>query len=118
MRILHVEDDPDTRTLVSLVLQAEGWEVVSVADSSAGLVHAVSSDFDLFLLDNWMEGDSGNALCTKLHSIFPGTPILFLSGAVYPTDIKGALASGAVGYLEKPSTPEALVSEIKRLANK
>ena len=118
MRILHVEDDQDTRTLVAFVLQAEGWEVVSVEDGSAGIKHAAAGGFDLYLIDNWIEGDNQNALCVGLRSLDPHTPILFYSGAVFPKDVESAFASGAQGYLQKPCTPEALVAEILKLTRR
>jgi len=58
MRILHVEDDQDTRTLVAFVLESEGWEVVSVEKASPALELAAAGGFDLYLLDNWIEGDT------------------------------------------------------------
>ena len=118
MRILHVEDDADTRTLVAFVLQGEGWEVVSVDNSKAGLDQANAGEFDLYLIDNWIGGDDGNELCLGLRTIDPHIPILFYSGAVYPLDVETAAASGAQGYLEKPTTPEALIQEISKLTGK
>jgi CheY-like chemotaxis protein len=115
MRILHVEDDEDTRTLVAFILEAEGWEVVSVENTAAATEFAAAGDFDLYLLDNWIEGDTENALCRALRSLDPHTPILFYSGAVYPLNVETALACGAQGYLEKPCTPEALVEEILKV---
>lgn len=115
MRILHVEDDQDTRTLVAFILQGEGWEVVSVEEPSAALKLARAGDFDLYLIDNWIEGENQNALCRSLRSLDPHTPILIYSGAVFPADVHAGLASGAQGYLEKPCTPEALVAEILKL---
>ena len=118
MRILHVEDDEDTRTLVAFIVQAEGWEVVSEENPTAALKVAAASKFDLYLLDNWIEGDTDNALCRSLRSLDPDTPILFYSGAVFPAEMETALACGAQGYLEKPCTPEALVAEILRLTSR
>ena len=117
MRILHVEDDEDTRDLVALILQGEGWEVVSLEDPEAAIDLAAAGGFDLYLLDNRIEGDRENALCLGLRSLDPHTPILFYSGAVFPSEIESALASGAQGYLAKPSTPEALIEEVLRLTH-
>ncbi len=118
MRILHVEDDQDTRTLVAFLLQSEGWEVVSVDNASSAIDLAAAGAFDLYLLDNWLEGDAENALCVRLRSLHPRTPVLFYSGAVFPADIESALASGAQGYLQKPCAPEQLVEEILRLTRR
>jgi DNA-binding response OmpR family regulator len=118
MRILHVEDDDDTRTLVAFILQAEGWNVVSVDKASAALNLAVAGGFDLFLIDNRIEGDTQNALCLGLRSLDAHTPILFYSGAVFPADVESGIAAGAQGYLQKPSTPEALVKEILKLTGR
>jgi len=118
MRILHVEDDEDTRTLVAFILEAEGWKVVSVEDATAAIRLAAGGGFDLYLLDNRIEGDTDNALCVGLRSVDPHTPILFYSGAVFPYEVQTALACGAQGYLAKPCTPEALVEEILKLTRR
>jgi CheY-like chemotaxis protein len=116
VRILYVEDDEDTRKLVEFVLHDKGWQVVSVENSRSALELAAAGGFDLYLIDNWIEGDTENALCRGLRSLDRHTPILFYSGAVFPSDVASALASGAQGYLEKPCTPEALVEEILKLS--
>ena len=118
MRILHVEDDDDTRTLVAFILHGEGWQVVSVDSAASAIELAAAGGFDLYLIDNWIEGDTENALCRSLRAVDPHAPILFYSGAVFPADVTSALASGAQGYLEKPCTPEALVAEILKLSRR
>jgi CheY-like chemotaxis protein len=97
-------------------LQVEGWQVVSVENATSAFELAETGGFDLYLIDNWIEGDTENALCRGLRSLDPYTPILFYSGAVFPSDVKSALASGAQGYLKKPCTPEALVEEILKFS--
>lgn len=71
-----VEDD-DTRTLVACILQGEGWHVVSVETATSAIRLAATGGFDLYLIDNWNEGDTENALCRGLRSLDPHTPILF-----------------------------------------
>ena len=118
MRILHVEDDEDTRKLVECILHDKGWQVVSVANATSAFKLAAPGEFDVYLIDNWIEGDTGNALCRGLRSLDPHTPILFYSGAVFPFEVETALGCGAQGYLEKPCTPEALVAEITKLTRR
>jgi DNA-binding response OmpR family regulator len=98
-----------------MVLQCEGWEAVSVDNANSALSLVSQGGFDLYLIDNWIEGDTGGGLCRRLRAADPHTPILFYSGAVYPADIDTALKCGAQGYLEKPCSPEALVEEIVKL---
>ena len=118
MRILHVEDDEDTRALVACILHDKGWQVVSVENATLAFKLAAAGGFDLYLIDNWIEGDTENALCRGLRTLDPHTPILFYSGAVFPSDVMSGLASGAQGYLEKPCTPDALVEEILKLSQR
>ena len=115
MRILHVEDDADTLELVAMVLESEGWEVVSVDNADSALTLIDAGGFDLYLIDNWIGGDSSGGLCRRLRAADPHTPILFYSGAVYPADIEMARSAGAQGYLQKPCSPEALIEEIMKL---
>jgi two-component system, OmpR family, response regulator ResD len=116
MRILHVEDNDDTRTLVAFVLQAEGWEVLSVDSAEVALRHATDGGFNLYLIDHWIDGNTGSTLCSDLRSVDQNTPILFYSGAML--DDEAVQASGAQGFVEKPCSPEKLVAEITRLTKK
>ena len=115
MRILHVEDDTDTRELVAFVLESEGWEVVSVDNADSALTLIDAGGFDLYLIDNWIGGDSSGGLCRRMRAADSHTPILFYSDAVYPADIEMARSAGAQGYLQKPCSPEELIEEILKL---
>ena len=118
MRILHVDDDEDTRTLVAFILETEGWKVVSVDNATSAIRLAAAGGFDLYILDNRIEGDTENALCIGLRAVDPHTPILFYSGAVFPLEVQTALACGAQGYLAKPCTPEELIEEVWKLTRR
>lgn len=113
MRILHVEDNEDTRMLVAFVLEAEGWETVSADNPKAALTHAASEAFDLYLIDNLTDDATGNSLCADLRSVDQHTPILFYSGAML--DVETVRATGAQGYIEKPCSPDALVAAISKV---
>ena len=114
-RILYVEDDSDTRELVSLVLRQNDFEVVTVANPEEAIQLAQTERFSIYILDNWMEGMSGIELCTCLREFDSATPILFFSGAGLEQDKQNAFNCGAQGYLVKPTSPYDLVAEVRRL---
>ncbi|HET6974984.1 MAG TPA: response regulator [Pyrinomonadaceae bacterium] len=113
--ILYVEDDSDTRELVSIVLGMENYQVMLAGNYDEALMLARVMPFDLYMMDNWMPGGSGVALCRKLREIDPATPILFYSGAAYDNDIREAMAAGAQAYVTKPADIDTLIETIERL---
>jgi two-component system phosphate regulon response regulator PhoB len=60
LRILYVEDDADTRDLVSYVLASANYEVALAENPEQATLLAQTASFDLYLIDNWMPGMSGN----------------------------------------------------------
>jgi two-component system phosphate regulon response regulator PhoB len=114
-RVLFIEDDADTRELVSFVLTRENFEVVLAADSKEALLAVSEMTFELYLIDNWLPGESGVDLCKRLREFDPRTPILFYSGAAYEQDKRAAFAAGAQGYLTKPLEIGKLVQEVSHL---
>lgn len=114
-RILYVEDDKDTRELVTVMLELEECEVLATASQEDALRLALNEHFDLYLIDNWMPGVSGVGLCEQLRNFDSDTPILFYSGAAQKKDIERALSRGAQGYLIKPTGLDELAPEIFRL---
>lgn len=114
-RILCTEDDADTREVLRLLLELQGFEVICAENAKHAIGLARSSSFDLYVLDHWLPDIAGDVLCTKLREFDPLTPILFYSGAAYESDKARAMAAGAQGYVVKPADPDELVSEILRL---
>ena len=115
--VLHIEDDDDTRELVTYVLAGINYRVIGAANGDDALMLARTNDFDLYVIDNWMSGGSGIDLCKKLREFDTRTPILFYSGAAFESDKQQAFAAGAQGYLIKPAGPEDLIAEVIRIVS-
>ena len=113
--ILYVEDDEDTRELVTYVLANRRYTVVAAANGDEALKLARTNNFDLYVIDNWMSGISGIDLCRKLREFDSRTPILFYSGAAFERDKQDAFAARAQGYLVKPAGPNELIAEVNRI---
>src|SRR5258706_1531645 len=103
VRILCTEDDADTRDLLSLLLGLQGFQVICAENAAQAIILAKGSTFDLYIVDGWMPGEHGEALCRSLRELDSTTPILFYTGGAYPSDRARAMAAGAQGYIVKPS---------------
>jgi len=114
-QILFIEDHADTRELVAFVLAQNNCNVTLADSNEQALDLAQSNRFDLYMLDNWIIGGSGIALCKKIREFDSTTPILFYSGAAYESDKREALDSGAQAYLVKPVDNDVLVEVVFRL---
>jgi DNA-binding response OmpR family regulator len=115
--ILYVEDDEDTRELVTYVLAQSHYKVTLAVNADDALMLARTRNFDLYVIDNWMSGGSGVDLCKKLREFDTWTPILFYSGAAFERDRQEAFAAGAQGYLVKPTGPDELIAEVSRIVS-
>jgi DNA-binding response OmpR family regulator len=115
--ILYVEDDADTRELVTYVLAQGHYKVTLAVNADDALMLARTKNFDLYVIDNWMYGGSGVDLCKKLREFDAWTPILFYSGAAFERDKQEAFAAGAQGYLVKPTGPDELIAEVSRIVS-
>lgn len=114
-RILCTEDNRETRELIALVLTDAGFEVVCTEGPEEALELAKTKQFDLYVIDNWLPGISGDVLCRKLRVFDTKTPILFYSGAAFEINKVRAREAGAQGYLVKPVEQADLVAEVVRL---
>ncbi len=114
--ILLVEDDPMIRSLVSqtlelqnynVILADEGWEGIKVARNHKGKI-------DLLFTDVVMPGLGGAELAMAAKELYPEIKVLFMSGySRSQLEEEGVPANSAV--LEKPFTPDKVVSMIRQL---
>ena len=117
MKILLVDDYLDALEALSLYLAAVGFEVQTASDGLEGLDLALVFRPDVIVLDVQMPGLSGIELAAALKAKpeTAGTPLIALSGRSRVTesaDMRETFAS----VLSKPCEPEALISEIHRVA--
>ena len=117
MRILCVEDDADSREMMTIILEQAGYDVVAASNTTDGLKIAEQSAPALIILDNWYERGSGVELCKQIRKFDSQTPIIFYSGVGYQSDIQKAIDAGAQGYLIKPVGIQYLIETIERLIN-
>lgn len=115
-KILVVEDDFDTRYILSLILKTEGYEVVTAADGECALAVAGQEKPDLIITDISMPRLNGIELTRKirLKQEMAQLPILAITayGAV---TMKNAIAAGASACARKPLVFKDFLPIIKSL---
>ena len=112
-RILCVEDEEDTSSMVTSLLGLINCEVVSAQTIDEARRRIREERFDLYLLDNWLPGGTGIDLCREIRETDATTPVIFYSGAAYDSDLQEAMEAGAQAYLVKPSDIAKLMETVK-----
>ena len=101
-RILHVDDNQDTRLLMAAVLGDAQYGVMTAGTVAEAMQLAREIEFDLFILDIRLEDGSGIDLCQMLREVQPNVGVLYYSA--YASDAAQAKALALCGdaYLRKP----------------
>ena len=117
LRVLMVEDEEDTASLLKFLLERASYQVVHAKDGRQAqeLVNTISPP-DIVLLDVMLPFLSGLQVLTVIRKREGWTkvPIVMLTADGSEHDIKRALESGANDYMIKPFNPRELTSRLKR----
>ncbi len=115
-KIVMVEDNPDNRTIYSLVLVHSGYEVVEAPDAETGIELVARRQPDLVLMDISLPRMDGYE-ATRLLKLDPRTsdiPVVALTAHAFEEDRRRALEVGFDGYLVKPLEPRRVLQEVQR----
>ncbi|OUQ40638.1 response regulator transcription factor [Faecalibacterium sp. An121] len=111
--ILLVEDDPDIRDGVRILLAGEGYHILE-AENGARALEVFGPEVDLVILDVMMPGMSGLRVCEELRKSST-VPILFLTAKSQESDKLLGLTAGGDDYLPKPFSFAELSARVKAL---
>lgn len=114
-RVLFVDDQASDRKLLSHWLNRAGIQVTTVANSEAAMEHIRDNDFDLAIIDIFLNDESGNELIQTLRRTRFVQPILAVSADNQPETRENAIAAGADKFLEKPLDTHELIETCKQL---
>ncbi|MFC6858944.1 response regulator transcription factor, partial [Zunongwangia atlantica] len=113
MRILIVEDETGISGFLKQGLEEESF-IVDISDNGKeGLEMALTSKYDLLLLDWMLPGLSGIEICRQFRKDDKETPVIFLTAKDTVDETIFGLQSGANDYIKKPFHFEELLERIK-----
>ncbi len=111
--ILIVEDDPDIRDGVRILLAGEGYRILE-AENGLRALEMMNPEVDLVILDIMMPGMSGLRVCEEIRKTST-VPILFLTAKSQESDKLLGLTAGGDDYLPKPFSFAELSARVKAL---
>ncbi|TDE00331.1 response regulator transcription factor [Jiangella asiatica] len=114
-RLLLVEDDGKLSDLLSRLFTAEGYEVGVARDGHNGLHQALTSRFDVMVIDRGLPAIEGVDLVRKLRAQGITTPILVLTARGTTEDRVEGLDAGAEDYVVKPFEIDELLARLRAL---
>ncbi|HAJ82338.1 response regulator transcription factor [Zunongwangia profunda] len=113
MRILIVEDETGISGFLKQGLEEESFIVDISNNGKKGLEMALTSKYDLLLLDWMLPGLSGIEICRQFRKEDKETPVIFLTAKDTVDETIFGLQSGANDYIKKPFHFEELLERIK-----
>ena len=126
-KILVVDDDPDILDAVTLILESQGYKVVTARDGIEGLATLRAENPDLMILDLMMPKMDGFAVCKELQdprwSKYKEIPILILTSVREEAsrrryELETGLELDVDDYVEKPMSPDVLLKRVSTLIKK
>ncbi len=118
MRILIVEDDPETNQFVAQGLAEAGHQTATSLDGRDGLFQATGDAFDVIVVDRMLPELDGLALVRALRAAGNMTPVLMLTAVGGISDRVEGLESGADDYLVKPFAFSELAARVQALGRR
>ena len=126
-KILIVDDDPDILDATTMILESQDYQVVTARDGIEGLAVLKAENPDLMILDLMMPKMDGFDVCKELQdprwSKYKGTPILILTSVREEAsrrryELETGLELDVDDYIEKPMSPDLLISRVNTLIKK
>ena len=116
-RILLVEDDQPTRDAARLLLESEGYDVLTAEDGGQAL-QMLNAGVCVIITDLRMRGMDGMHLLRSAREQAPQTPVIMMTGHGSEEAAVSALKAGAFHYLRKPINPAELLNLVRQALDK
>ncbi|MDP5290709.1 sigma-54 dependent transcriptional regulator [Oceanimonas sp. CHS3-5] len=112
--ILIVEDDTGLQQALQDTLELAGLGCDCVASAEDAIIYLQQTPVRMVITDVQMAGMNGLELLGWINERLPGLPVLVITAHAQVSGAVAAMRAGAVDYLAKPFTPDALLERVRR----
>lgn len=114
-KILIIDDDPDVRTVMNVLMRKQGFEAETAFNREDALSKLESFNPSVILLDVLLSGSDGREFCReiKANDRMKSIPVIMVSA--HPGAAENIQSYGADDFISKPINSENLVEKISRL---
>lgn len=112
--VIVIDDDVSVRRSLSTMLERLGYSVSLYDSADDFLQNPFVPSPAVILLDMRMPGTTGIGLQTQLKTLAHNVPVIFVSGDSRPEEIIAAMKQGAIDFLLKPFTAQAMMDVIQQ----
>src|SRR3970040_2424206 len=116
--LLLIDDEPELRESLEMLLSSEGFAVESAATGEAGLRWLDRKPFDLLLLDVALPDKSGLEVLAAIRASNPSLAVVMITAYGSVENAVEAMRAGANNYITKPWDNERLLAEINTLVRR
>jgi two-component system, NarL family, nitrate/nitrite response regulator NarL len=116
VKLLVIDDHSVVREGLAAMLRTFGPDTVVIGAEDgpkAFEIIARESGIDVVILDLTLSGMDGMKVLETMGTRWPGLPVMVLSASEDPSNVRRAMAMGALGYVPKSASPETLIAAIK-----
>ena len=113
-KVLVVDDEAVIREGIRRILENSDFQVETCASGRLALEMIQEKDFDLVITDLKMPGMGGMEVLKTIKILQPEVPVLIITGYSTVDTAVEAMKNGAVDYVAKPFTPEALLEKVAK----
>lgn len=116
--ILVVDDELSMREFLKILLEKEGYRVVTAAEGRSALELAGQQSFDLVITDIRMPGMTGLELLAQLKQLKAEIGVIMITAFASPDDAVAAMKNGAFDYITKPFNVDEIKSVVRAVLKK
>ncbi len=118
LSVAVIDDEPVALKQMGRILKRKGYRVELFENPTLALQRMAVAPFHIVLTDLRMPHLNGLQLLERIKSRFPETEVILFTGYATIDDAVQAIKQGAFDYIEKPLTPEKILTVVERAANK